>query len=642
MSFNSIQGGVSIIEMLMDEYGHPSQWQLPATTLVSGGHDERGRGTAERILELLPDLEKWWFQSRRALELGDEHKVLSTCVLVSNRWLEVHAFRLTGPDDRQLALLFNDVTEHMRADQALHASEARWHAVFENSGVGLALNDNNGTFVMTNAVYQRMLGYTAEELRTMTWVDVTHEDDRPMNQRSAIDLWSGESSHVQYEKRYRRKDGTVIWVRNTVSLAPGTEQVPRFAMAIVEDITERKRAERELLALLQTLEERVAERTRQLTTANTELKREIEQRERAQDGLRRSELYMAEAERLCHIGSAVWHTQSKELFWSDETYRMFGFQSRSFKPSQETFLGLVHADDRPAFKEAIEGAIRNGHGYELEFRAVRQDGAIRAMQSIGIPACDSSGHVTQLVGAVMDITERKEVHESMQAQMAELKRVEAQRKQLLRQIVSAQESERRRISREVHDHLGQQLTGLRMNLAMLRSRREGTTLQSELDPLDDAVRQLDADLDFLARELRPAVLDDLGLPQAIANFVDSWSKHFGLPAEFQVSGMDQNRLPGELETVLYRVTQEALNNVAKHAKASHVAVLLHRNTTNVSLIIEDNGLGFDYNQPFITGENGLGLIGMRERVELAGGSLDIESRVGHGTTIAVRIPFGIS
>lgn len=607
-------------------------------TLISTAHDERGRGTAERIAELLPELEKWWFQSRRSVELGGEHKVLSTRVLVSNHWLDVYAFRLAGPDDRQLALLFNDITEHMNADEALRASEARWHAVFENSGVGLALNDKNGGFVMTNAVYERMLGYTAEELRSLTWVDVTHEDDRQMNERLRAELWSGRSSQVQYEKRYRRKDRTVIWVRNTVSLAPYTEQVPRFAMAIVEDITERKGAEEALRALLQTLEERVCERTRQLTTANTELKKEIEQRERAQDDLRRSELYMAEAERLCHLGSSVWHTQTNELFWSDETYRIFGFEARSFKPSQDFLLGLVHVDDRAAFKEAIEGAVRNAHGYELEFRAIRQDGAMRAMQSIGIPACDSSGRVIDLVGAVMDITERKDVHKSMQTQMAELKRVEAQRKTLVGQIVSAQENERRRISREVHDHLGQQLTGLRMKLAILRSRPECTALQPDLEPLEDAVRQLDADLDFLARELRPAVLDDLGLPQAVANFVDSWSKHFGLPAEFEVSGIEQNRLPGELETVLYRVTQEALNNVAKHARARNVAVVLHRNATHVSLIVEDDGLGFDSNQPLITGSNGLGLIGMRERVELTGGTLGIESRVGHGTTIAVRIP----
>ena len=617
----------------MDENGRLSQWQMPGTTLISTGAD-----TAERIAELLPELEKWWLQSSRTVELGGEHKVLSTRVLVSNQWLDVYAFRSAGPNGREVTLLFNDITEHINADQALRASEERWHIIFENSGVGLALNDNNGKFIMTNAVYQRMLGYSAEELNALTWREVTHEDDRPINERKAIELWSGDVPHIQYEKRYRRKDGGVIWVRNTVSLAPGTEQSARFAMAVVEDITERKRAEGELRTVLQTLEERVGERTRQLTTANTELKKEIEQRERTQDDLRRSQLYMAEAERLCHIGSSVWHTQTNELFWSDETFRMFGFKPRNFKPSQEGFLELIHADDRTAFKEAIEGAIRNAEGYELEFRAVRQDGAIREMQSIGIPSCDKSGHIIELVGAVMDITERKEVHKSMQTQMAELKRVEAQRKHLLRQIVSAQESERHRISREVHDHLGQQLTGLRMKLAILRSRPEGATLQSELDALEDAVRQLDADLDFLARELRPAVLDDLGLPQAVANFLESWSKHSGLPAAFEVSGMDHNRLPGELETVLYRVTQEALNNVAKHARASNVAVLLHRNTTHVSLIIEDSGLGFDYNQHLITGENGLGLIGMRERVELTGGTLDIESRVGHGTTIAVRIP----
>ena len=153
-------------------------------------------------------------------------------------------------------------------------------------------------------------------------------------------------------------------------------------------------------------------------------------------------------------------------------------------------------------------------------------------------------------------------------------------------------------------------------------------------------RQIEVRGGFDAKVLEQLVrvLDDLGLPQAVANFLDSWSEHSGVPADFEASGLDQNRLPGELETVLYRVTQEALNNVAKHAEASNVAVLLHRNTSYVSLIIEDNGLGFDYNQHLITGENGLGLIGLRERVELTGGTLEIESRVGHGTTIAVRIP----
>ena len=261
----------------MDQNGRPSQWKLPGTTLFSTGQDERGADTVQRILELIPELEKWWFQSSRNLELTGEHDILSTRVLVSDHWLDVYAFRLAGPDGRQLALLFNDITEHMDADRALRASEERWHAIFENSGIGLALNDNNGKFVLTNGVYQRMLGYTAEELRDLTWVDVTHEDDRPMNEQMAIDLWSGKSGHVQYEKRYRRKDGSVIWVRNTVSLAPGTEQMPRFAMAIVEDITERKRAEGDLRALLQTLEDRVEDRTRQLTTANSELKKEIEQ-----------------------------------------------------------------------------------------------------------------------------------------------------------------------------------------------------------------------------------------------------------------------------------------------------------------------------------------------------------------------------
>src|SRR5262252_2973995 len=124
-----------------------------------------------------------------------------------------------------------------READRLRQSEERWRAVFESSAIGIALTDLNGRFLATNAAYQHMLGYTDAEFRTFSFLDITHEDDRDINGALVIELLAGTRTQLQLEKRYWRKDGTLMWVNNTVSLVPGTERTPRFLMAIVEDIT---------------------------------------------------------------------------------------------------------------------------------------------------------------------------------------------------------------------------------------------------------------------------------------------------------------------------------------------------------------------------------------------------------------------
>jgi two-component system CheB/CheR fusion protein len=229
-------------------------------------------------------------------------------------------------------------------------------------------------------------------------------------------------------------------------------------------------------------------------------------------------------------------------------------------------------------------------------------------------------------------------NEALRLENAERRRIEKSRLHLLRQLVRTQEDERRRIAREIHDHLGQQSTALRLNLEALK---DSCAAYNELcEPIAQTqaiAARLDADVDFLAWELRPASLDDLGLAAALANFVKDWSIHFQIPVEYHAIGLDKERPSPETEISLYRIAQEALNNTYKHAQAKRVDVLLERRDHHVVLIVEDDGIGFNPDEVTAAHE-GLGLLGMRERATLVGGSLEIESALGEATTIFARVP----
>jgi signal transduction histidine kinase len=211
---------------------------------------------------------------------------------------------------------------------------------------------------------------------------------------------------------------------------------------------------------------------------------------------------------------------------------------------------------------------------------------------------------------------------------------------LFTQLVSAQEEERRRIARDIHDQVGQQLTALRMNLETLRSQAEGrTSLMEQAERTQRLAEDLDQSIDFLTWQLRPAALDHLGLSAALQNLTTGWSERFSVTANLVVDGVEDMRLSRDIEANLYRIAQEALHNVAKHADATQVTLYLTQQNGNLMLLIEDDGHGFDPQADRQADDgNGMGLISMRERAALAGGRLEIESAVGRGTSIYVRIP----
>jgi signal transduction histidine kinase len=172
--------------------------------------------------------------------------------------------------------------------------------------------------------------------------------------------------------------------------------------------------------------------------------------------------------------------------------------------------------------------------------------------------------------------------------------------------------------------------------ALTRDRGRRTNLGEQLASLEAITRQLDTDLDLIVSRLRPPALDDLGLVAALTNYVTRWSAHFDVHADLHAIGIQRGPLTDEIDTALYRIAQEALNNVAKHARAANVAILLDGRSDRVSLIVEDDGIGVDVES--VGSHHRFGVVGMRERAKLLGGTLDIESQSGKGTTVVARIP----
>ncbi len=215
------------------------------------------------------------------------------------------------------------------------------------------------------------------------------------------------------------------------------------------------------------------------------------------------------------------------------------------------------------------------------------------------------------------------------------------RNRFLQQIIVSQEEERKRVARNIHDHLGQELTALRFALSALETDlKEGRKPIENLDRCKALASAIDSEVGFLSSELRPTGLDDLGLVQTLEHFIDDWSHHFNTKAELHSSGMEGVELPSAVAINVYRIAQEALNNISKHAGATIANLLVEHQDGTLTLIIEDNGVGFDPANLSATsnGHGQMGLIGMRERAALVQGSLEIESQPRRGTTIFVRVP----
>jgi PAS domain S-box-containing protein len=207
-------------------------------------------------------------------------------------------------------------------------------------------------------------------------------------------------------------------------------------------------------------------------------------------------------------------------------------------------------------------------------------------------------------------SEQGEVNKTLRLQMATDRRNDLLRQRLMQKIINTQEDERKRIARDIHDHLGQEMTGLKLQIQLFKEQLgNNIKLIERVENVLETADRIDATIDFIAWELRPASLEELGLEAALNNYASYWSQHFKITADIHSVLAPDKRLPIPIEVNLYRIAQEALNNIAKHAKATNVSVSLQKPEDKIVMIIEDDGVGFDVDEN-ANEIKGLGLIGM--------------------------------
>ncbi len=350
---------------------------------------------------------------------------------------------------------------------------------------------------------------------------------------------------------------------------------------------------------------------------------DVTERVGAEEALRKTERLLREAETLGQTGSWEQDLISGQVRNTEANRRLFFGDGVSKGARLEDYVDVIHPDDR-AWVIDRRGELLGGTGSgDIEYRVVWPDGSVHWIFGRATVVRDESGRPLRVFGTNADITERKRAED-------ELARRTQQLEALSRRLIQAQEAERRAVARELHDDFGQVLTALRLNL-----QRTGRDDAESIALVDGAISRMRE----LAQDLRPPLLDEYGLEASLRWYVEREAKRAGLACRLALAPLAQ-RPPAAVETTCFRVAQEALTNVIRHAQAHVVDVELSQANGTLQLVVRDDGRAFDVPAARMHAAHGgsQGLLSMQERVTLAGGDLEIDSAAGRGTSVRARLP----
>jgi PAS domain S-box-containing protein len=499
-------------------------------------------------------------------------------------WLERNSLAQFNEQGELLRVIgiVADITERKQAEDAVRQSEEKYRRIVETTNEGIWLLDPNFHTSFVNRQMAEMLGYQPGEMLGRSVFDFYFPEDIGRKRQGLARRRELQSERM--DDRLRRRDGRELWVR--MAAIPISKDNGEFdgAMAVVSDISNQRLAEEAL--------------------------RESEARFRLVANTAPMLIWMADTRRLCTYFNHSW----------------LAFTGRPM----ELELGNgwaegVHRDDLQGCLDTYVRAFDAREKFTMEYRLRRYDGEYRWILDLGVPRFNQDGSFAGYIGSCMDVTDRKLAEEALSG--------------VNRRLIDAQERERARIARELHDDIGQRLALLTIELEQFRQKFSDLPAEPlyRIGELRNHSSDIATDVQSLSHELHSSKIEYLGIATALRAFCHDFSHQQNVEIVFAHDEIPRT-LPQEISLCLFRVSQEALQNALKHSGSRHFHVELRNSSNEVQLTVRDSGSGFDFNGGLKT--HGLGLISMAERVKLVGGRLSIDSQPHRGTTVCASVPHG--
>lgn len=542
------------------------------------------------------------FSPRNTVQI-QEHKVINSNGKTGwQQWVNRSFFDDEG-NIVEFQSVGRDITERKQMEEALQRNEQRLELAVTSAKIGLWDQDFKNNIITRSQEWAVMLGYDVKELDASinTFLDLIHPEDAPRVKEVIRKHETGKTKFFEIEHRMRTKQGNWKWILNIGKIVERDSQGhPLRATGVHIDINERKQAEEAL---------RKSEEKYRLISENIPVV----------------------------VYSALPDERSTNIFISGKAVELSGYSVEDFMEDPELWESVMYPEDREYVWEKIKEHRLKKTNLDVEYRIVTKEGTIKWIRDNAKPALNEHGNIIRIDGCMEDITKRKLAMEKAEEQRKELQNLSSH-------LMHTQEEERRKISQELHDELGQMLTALSINLtSMKKSMSKHCDAQSgeRVKESMQLVNSMSDRLHEMILDLRPSMLDDLGLIPTLRWYIKRFQARTRINVSLDLSPPKQ-LLGKEIEVVLYRIIQEALTNTVKHAKADTIRICLKKSTASIKVTIEDDGQGFDTKKlsRIPVHKRGSGLPGMRERLLAVKGQLLITSKMGKGTRIEIIIPLG--
>ena len=535
-------------------------------------------------------------------------------------WVRERARSVETDGEGTIVLIVcEDITERRRTKKELRESRERYRTLYTKTPALLHSIDSEHRVIDVSQHWLQVMGYDRTDVigRPVTDFMTNESKDRALLVGLPNFLRDGMIRDLEYQ--FVKKDGGTVDVMLSAIAERDDDGEFVRSLTVMVDTTEWNRAEQLLRETRDELEQRVIDRTEAVERQRAFLRQVID--------VDPNFIFAKDRD-----GRFTLVNQAVADAYGTTVEDLIGRSDADFNPDAEE-VEFFRRTDLEVFETHEERFIG-------EESVTAADGCRRWLQTVKRPIFDEDGVVTQVLGSATDITRRKEAEALLRDSEEALRRSEKGLRQLAGKLLTAQEEERRRLAREIHDDLAQRLAGLSLQTGRIEqelSASGATEVAEHVAKVNEELSRLSRDVHDMSRQLHPSMLEHLGLEDAIRTECEGFSNRSGIRVEF-VSEEVPQELSKELGICFYRITQEALHNISRHAQTSEAQVTLTRSNDNLELGVRDNGAGFDPDCP--DRARGIGLASMQERARLIQAEFEIEASPGAGTTIRLRAPLG--